>query len=475
MYVYGGYEVNEGILSDFYSMVIKNAQSYKWEKISNKGNKPYPGPLMRHTAVVFQDKMYIFGGNKQSLKSTNDIWTYDYIYDEWQNVEPKDQIKPLEIDSHCATVDDTRACMYIFGGFSNARNGGYQDKLWQFNFDSFSWQEIGEQSKQKPSKRAGASITILGQAIYMFGGTIVDKKFNDIWKFNTHENQWEQIEIQENSIQPETRNGHILINFKDNLIIFGGIHDITHEKNDLYVFAPHNKQWHIIDDDISHIQKREDENNNTSCMPFQDNAKNLSADQTLNTSKLNYEENHNLLNKQQHSSNKQLKNYSFMGCTPIFKKNYKSILKGNDTNIIIKEVHNTSKNINQMKENRKKKFQIKKRNLLQEFELNETEKLTFRNNSPTTETMKNSIVSVGNPIGKNKNSLKIQDQSKTNIQQQFDFKQNKVMGRRPCARDGHSAIICDNQCFIFGGDRHLMAYNDIYIVDLDKIINSLLS
>ena len=51
--------------------------------------------------------------------------------------------------------------------------------------------------------------------------------------------------------------------------------------------------------------------------------------------------------------------------------------------------------------------------------------------------------------------------------QNFDFKSNKIVGRRPCARDGHSAVIVGNSCFIFGGDRHLMAYNDLFMVDLD--------
>ncbi|EGR28436.1 kelch motif family protein, putative [Ichthyophthirius multifiliis] len=260
MYIYGGYEVNEGILSDFYSMIIKNSKQYKWDKIIQKNvQKPYPGPLMRHTAVIFKDKMYIFGGNKQSMKSSNDIWTYDLINDEWEILEPKDGIKPPQLDSHCATVDDTRAFMYIFGGFSDQKDsfGGYQNSLWQFNFDFCIWQDIGEQSKIQPCKRSGACITILGQKIYMFGGTVVDIKFNDIWKFDIHQKEWEQIQIQKNQIQPETRNGHSLINYKDNLIVFGGIHDITHEKNDMYVFSPNDKQWHIIDDDTSHQQKKE--------------------------------------------------------------------------------------------------------------------------------------------------------------------------------------------------------------------------
>jgi hypothetical protein len=48
----------------------------------------------------------------------------------------------------------------------------------------------------------------------------------------------------------------------------------------------------------------------------------------------------------------------------------------------------------------------------------------------------------------------------------FDFKENRIVGRRPCARDGHTAVIIDHYCIILGGDRHLMAYNDIYMVDL---------
>ena len=45
-----------------------------------------------------------------------------------------------------------------------------------------------------------------------------------------------------------------------------------------------------------------------------------------------------------------------------------------------------------------------------------------------------------------------------------------MVGRRPCARDGHSSVLCENFCFIFGGDRHLMSYNDLFTVDLDKFI-----
>ena len=42
-----------------------------------------------------------------------------------------------------------------------------------------------------------------------------------------------------------------------------------------------------------------------------------------------------------------------------------------------------------------------------------------------------------------------------------------VKGKRPPARDGHTAIILNNQFIVFGGDRHQMPYNDMFVLDLD--------
>lgn len=41
----------------------------------------------------------------------------------------------------------------------------------------------------------------------------------------------------------QTRNGHSLLTYKDKLLLFGGIHDITHEKNDMYIFNTRTKKW----------------------------------------------------------------------------------------------------------------------------------------------------------------------------------------------------------------------------------------
>ena len=41
-----------------------------------------------------------------------------------------------------------------------------------------------------------------------------------------------------------------------------------------------------------------------------------------------------------------------------------------------------------------------------------------------------------------------------------------VKGRRPAARDGHTGVVHENHMLVFGGDRHMMPFNDCYVLDL---------
>ena len=41
-----------------------------------------------------------------------------------------------------------------------------------------------------------------------------------------------------------------------------------------------------------------------------------------------------------------------------------------------------------------------------------------------------------------------------------------IKGKRPAARDGHSAVLHEGNLIIFGGDRHHMPYNDLFIFDV---------
>jgi hypothetical protein len=55
----------------------------------------------------------------------------------------------------------------------------------------------------------------------------------------------------------------------------------------------------------------------------------------------------------------------------------------------------------------------------------------------------------------------------------YDESHRFIIGKKPCARDGQSVVVFTNKMYIFGGDRHLMAFNDLYSFDLDKGLTSI--
>lgn len=72
-------------------------------------------------------------------------------------------------------------------------------------------------------------------------------------------------------------------------------------------------------------------------------------------------------------------------------------------------------------------------------------------------------------------SIGDQEDNKNGVKKQivFDESHRFIIGKKPCARNGQSLTICNKKMYIFGGDRHLMSFNDLYQFDLEKGIKSL--
>mmetsp|Transcript_11067 Transcript_11067/g.16823 ORF Transcript_11067/g.16823 Transcript_11067/m.16823 type:complete len:82 (+) Transcript_11067:981-1226(+) len=80
--------------------------------------------------------------------------------------------------------------------------------------------------------------------MYIFGGADNDnKKLNDIWRFDLHNEEWEQLAIKQSKNIPIGRSGHSCSLFGSYLVIFGGFFDVTRELNDLFLFDLHQSRW----------------------------------------------------------------------------------------------------------------------------------------------------------------------------------------------------------------------------------------
>lgn len=54
-----------------------------------------------------------------------------------------------------------------------------------------------------------------------------------------------------------------------------------------------------------------------------------------------------------------------------------------------------------------------------------------------------------------------------NMTQHNDNKFGLIRGAKPTARDGHISVVdSKGYMYVFGGDRHLMPFNDLYMISL---------
>lgn len=85
--------------------------------------------------------------------------------------------------------------------------------------------------------------------MYVFGGKDLDNnKLNDVWEFNLNTYVWTYIEALN---PPLARSGHSASVYKDMMVVFGGIYEVTRELDDLFIYEFKNKRWITLFEEMS--------------------------------------------------------------------------------------------------------------------------------------------------------------------------------------------------------------------------------
>lgn len=117
-------------------------------------------------------------------------------------------------------------------------NGDRTNDVFKFVFSSSEWCRIKTNGK-KPCARAGHSAVIVESYMYIFGGKDnSDTMLNDMWRLNLSVSSadWEKVAYDTESVTPRGRQGHTMAFYKNHIIVFGGLYEITRELNDLHIF-----------------------------------------------------------------------------------------------------------------------------------------------------------------------------------------------------------------------------------------------
>lgn len=128
-YLYGGYSQIEKTRNDLFKF---DFESQKWEEVEGEGKKR---PLKRacHSACVYHDSMYIFGGG-HDIHLHNDLFRFDFKTSEWHIMKPKGDI-PTARESHLCGIIQNQ--LVSFGSYGVVNKTAY---IYQFDIDT--WEKV---------------------------------------------------------------------------------------------------------------------------------------------------------------------------------------------------------------------------------------------------------------------------------------------------------------------------------------------
>lgn len=199
LYLFGGKDISVGHFNNLWALDIgeigalrhgtsESLPNPEWRLIKTMGQK-VPLPISNHTSVVYNNKMFLFGGGG-GMCENKEMYVLDLETYRWTVLKPLIQNHdasndPVTRDEHsCIVYDDS---MIVFGGFSV---GEKTNTIFKYHFKYNTWEQIKAKGKVRPCPRVGHSAVLYhddnkGDCMYIFGGKDEENnKLSDIWKFN---------------------------------------------------------------------------------------------------------------------------------------------------------------------------------------------------------------------------------------------------------------------------------------------------
>jgi len=146
-------------------------------------------PRSALTVVVWKDKLYTFGGwNGFSKAWYNDVHKFEFATKTWSKVSAKGTVPPQRT-SHTAVVWKDK--MYTFGGFSGEH---YLNDLYEFDLETETWKDVTTQSTgERPEPRSRFCAAVHGDTMYILGGWNKVGYFADLYTYNFVTKVWSNL------------------------------------------------------------------------------------------------------------------------------------------------------------------------------------------------------------------------------------------------------------------------------------------
>jgi N-acetylneuraminic acid mutarotase len=185
-----------------------------WEKVPTTGDVPHG--RAGHTACVYGDCIYYFGGNYfesiQAQQFFNTLYIFNTTTRTWTK-DPADTSQILGRYHHAAEVVGEK--MYIYGG--KAKDNKDLNDIYVYDFASGAWIPHFEVSGVVPTARNHAGSAVYDQNLIIYGGSSTTDVFNSVFVFDTDLSTWKLLTL---PLDMPARKGHTMAVVRPTMRLF---------------------------------------------------------------------------------------------------------------------------------------------------------------------------------------------------------------------------------------------------------------
>ncbi|KAH9500096.1 hypothetical protein Btru_076593 [Bulinus truncatus] len=224
-------------LKDFWRLDIVNL---KWDLIDDR--KPSIPHLEGHTMLSYQDELLIFGGTFHDISEGTPLWIFNTDLLSVRKWCMPTSHQPSGRREHSAVI--YKNCMYIYGGYLD--NSGSSDEFWLFNIADEIWQQIPH---IQPGKRHGHVAIVALNKMWLHGGMKDLVPFADLWVYNFNLCSWTKVKGRGASPTLANHSGHF---FDKWLVLLGGTCS-GEPMHDIWIFNIDTQTWKQISPQVGEL------------------------------------------------------------------------------------------------------------------------------------------------------------------------------------------------------------------------------
>jgi Fanconi anemia group I protein len=213
MWVFGGYKFDTPInahtsssgsgieiegRSDSAQFLRYNIESDTWEILRADG--AWPRPRHAHSAIVYKDSMYVFGGSiLPDERITDELWKFDFGTLKWYEIDTRTNRSeslyyPIAVKHHTsAVVDDKMLILFGYSYFDSLLN-----YVQEFDLVNETWLSSPPQYGKIPSGRMGHTSVYIPelQLIFVYGGFLSGNQghhISTLLSYDPHNFHWSDV------------------------------------------------------------------------------------------------------------------------------------------------------------------------------------------------------------------------------------------------------------------------------------------